>query len=214
MKIGFDVDGVLADFSTGYQDVLKRVSGRDLFLPGDAEDAPCWDWDKLRGYTAEERAAAWTWIKANPTFNLNLVPLENLATLRLFIRDLERKHEVYFITSRVGERPKRFTEIWLTAHLQYVDSLPTVLIAQHRSKGLFAKGLGLDVYVDDNYENVQDVAELSPTTRTYLRTRRYNTDQMVDVFNALMLIPYPPVNPVVTRVRTLGEVFDIELSNL
>ena len=215
MKIGFDVDGVLADFSSGYQEVLKKVSGRDLFLPGDAADAPCWDWDKFRGYTSKERLAAWNYIRTTPEFNLNLAPLEGAGTLKLLIRALERKHAVYFITSRVGDRPKRWTEIWLTAHLDYrTDVAPTVLIAEQRSKGLFAKALGLDVYVDDNFDNVHDVVALQPECRTYLRSRSYNRQSMVGEPGAYQLVEYPPVNPLIVRIDRLGEMFDAELSNL
>lgn len=221
MNIGFDVDGVLADFSTAYQNLLIEVSGRNLFLPGDAKDAPCWDWDKLRGYTSEERRATWDRIKTEPEFTLNMSELDNLSTLRMLIKDLERRHSVYYITSRVGDRVKRYTEIWLMERLAYplrcVGVMPTVLIAGHRSKGLFAKGLRLDAYIDDNYENVHDVAEMSPGTRVYLRTRRYNLDRMVEQPGEIperYLVPYAPVSDLVTRVSTLGEMIDHELTNL
>lgn len=205
MRIGFDVDGVLAAFVPAYQQLFVTTTGRNSFTMGDHLNPPEWDWPTLRGYTKEETRVVWETIKSDPTFWLNLAPEQDaVQTVRVMLKELERKHDIYFVTSRPGERVKRQTEIWLFDHLGYPMRVPgvypTVLIAGHRVKGHIAKSLNLDVYIDDNFDNVQDCAEHAPNTRTYLLSRRYN--QMADL------------DPLVVRVETIGEMFDHELSNL
>ena len=174
MRIGFDVDGVLADFSKGYMALIIKLSGRDLFAPGDWDNPPCWDWDKFRGYTAEERAMAWKHIVASATFWEELTPLPgNYETLRDVFYTLNGQHELYFITNRTGVMVKRQTENWLRYYLNLIH-VPTVLITGHGVKGLVAKALNLDAYLDDNFDNCLHCLEQAPTTHTYLLDRSYN----------------------------------------
>lgn len=201
--MAFDIDGVLADFVSAYQRLFVLTTGRDLFHCGDIDNPPVWDWPTLRGYTDEETVAVWNVIKHDSVFWMNLAAIEdNMNTLRLLIKDLEQRHEIYYVTSRLGDRPKRQTELWLAGWLRYPLNMsgcyPTVLISG--AKGDVAKALKLDVYIDDNFDNVQAVAEKSPHTRTYLLTRRYNE--------------LPLLNELVVRVDTLGQMFDHELGNL
>lgn len=205
MRIGFDVDGVLAQFIPAYQKLFVKLTGQDLFLPNDATDPPTWHWPKLRGYTDEETRQALEAIGQDPTFWLNLEEERDaVQTVRVMLKELERKHDLYFVSNRHGERVKRQTEIWLFDHLGYPMRVPgvypTVLIAGHRKKGEIAQALHLDVYIDDNYDNVCDCAEKSPATRTYLLNRSYNL--------------YGEDNPLVVRVNTVGEMLDHELNNL
>jgi 5'(3')-deoxyribonucleotidase len=206
MKIGFDVDGVLANFVPAYQNKFVEVTGRDAFEPMDILNPPCWDWPTLRGYTKEDTGKVWASICADPNFWLALRPLwGNVRTLGLLAPSLEKNHDVYFITSRPGVAVKRQTEEWLrqfVAHYQAQD--PTVLIVGHRVKGLVAKALKLDVYIDDNLDNVNDCARESIATRTYLLDAAYNQAGEGE----------EELDPLVIRVDTLGQMFDHELSHL
>lgn len=203
MRIGFDVDGVLASFVPAYQELFVALTGVNLFLPGDDVDPPCWDWPELRGYTAEQTRMVWEHIKLNPTFWEDLGTLPGLRELRSVLRDLEQRHDVYYITSRTGVSVKRQTEAWLGSYLPYTRRHPTVLIAGHRVKGSIAKALRLDVYVDDNWENAQDCACESPLTRTYLLNAAYNRQPLLE-----------EDDPLIVRVDSLAEMFEHEMTNL
>ena len=197
MRLGSDCDGVLADFASDYQSLIIKVTGKDLFLPGDVENPPTWNWPELRGYTKEEITAVWKVITSHHAFNLGHRETRDCSTLRMLMPDLQRNHDVYFITSRVGETAKWQTESWLQFHLGMLN--PTVLISAE--KGMCAKALKLNCYIDDNLDNVNDV--IVKTTlghcRTYLLNRRYNEG---------------PELPGVLRVDTLGQMFDYEITNL
>lgn len=208
MRIGLDIDGVHADFAGAFTRLIQRVTGKNLFQPGDVKNPPSWDWFFLRGYTKEEVGLAWNVVKSpGSAFWLNLEELPGAAATRLVIHDMLRWHDVYFITNRPGQNAKWQTEQWLRAHLQ-IDH-PTVLLSSE--KGLTAKALGLDCYLDDYYVNVDDVVEKTsghygvaavgkPATRTYLLDASYNINESV--------------NPFVTRVGTVGQFYDAELQNL
>lgn len=203
MKVGIDCDGVLAAFVPAYQNLCIRLTGKNLFHAGDRSDPPVWHWPQLRGYTPEEMDKVWSAIKTDPAFWLNLGDLDGLNDLRRVYRTLCRDHEVYFITARVGESAKWQTEAWLHLRLMHevweTPGTPTVLISSQ--KGLCCKALDLDVYVDDNMDNVRDCVKTARNTRTYLLDRAYN---QVGLGNDW----WPTIES--RRVQTLREMFDRE----
>ena len=68
-------------------------------------------------------------------------------------------------------------------------------------KGTTAAALALDVYIDDNLDNICAVTRESPATRAYLLHYRYNSLSPADAG------PF-------TRVYRLSEMFDREIQNL
>ena len=212
MKIGFDIDGVLASFIPAYQRLFVETTGRNTFHPNDDKDPPCWNWPQYRGYTKEEVDLVWARIKASRDFWLSLGETQHCSTLRMCIADLNRWHDIYFVTNRVGVDVKWQTEQWLMLHLGIEG--PTVLISS--MKGLCARALKLDCYIDDNLDNANDVITQTlpstraqrgtapvneqPDTRVYLLNRNYNYEGLCD-------------NRIV-RVNTLGQMLDRELVNL
>lgn len=197
MRIGFDVDGVLARFESEYYRLLCDVTGRRIPEADPAQwDSPAtWDWEKDAGYTPQEIRATWAVIAAMPDFWLSLPPIEGADTLSLCMRDLERNHDLYFITSRTStETAKTQTEEWLRTYTE-IDT-PTVLISSQ--KGLCAAALQLDAYIDDNLDNVVDVYArtelMSVPTRIFLLDKGYNqTTSLPDR---------------VTRVKSVGQMLD------
>lgn len=168
MKIGLDIDGVLAAFEPDYGELLVEVSGRNL-LPKDFHNGwqpTTWFWERELGYTKEEEAAVWKVIQSSPDFWFNLAPLcpeVNLA-------DLCEKEEVYFITHRKGGNVKAQTEDWL--RMVYDIETPTVLLSGN--KGPLASGLDLDIFVDDRDKNLWAVKGARRECECYVINYPYN----------------------------------------
>lgn len=172
MRLGYDVDGVSADFNDSFIPLVKAITGRDLFGPGYVPT--CWDYPTAVGYTAEEVSKVWDVICANPTFWMGLRPYFDAMDILERLRIASYEHDVYFITSRPGIKAKQQTEVWLATHSGDFNWNPTVLISS--AKGACAKALHLDAYIDDRLENVVDVAKQihHPMTKTFLLDRPWN----------------------------------------
>lgn len=181
MRIGCDIDGVLADFNTAFIDRVIAVTGRDLFPPRPF-DITTWNYPQAYGYTADEVSAVWETINADrffwrnlPRYESTFADLDYLAKQMLWFGS-----DVYFITARPGPTAKEQTEHWLRTHWPslVVPSL-TVLISSE--KALCAVALNLDVYIDDRRENVQSVAVARGSkTRTFVMDRPWNRDPVLE----------------------------------
>lgn len=176
MRIGFDIDGISADFIPAYEEMFVRTTGRNDFPPVDpVNSVPEWNWPTRYGYTAAETKAVWAVINKDSHFWQRLNTTPEFATFSRWFYDQDvRDHEIYFVTSRPGLNPKLQTEDWFYRHL---NCPVTVLISD--SKGAVCKALNLDFYLDDKLENILDVQQTSPNTRAYLLDRAYNRDQEV-----------------------------------
>lgn len=169
MKIGFDVDGVLADFNAAFIDRIIRVTNRDLF-PRRPFDIPCWSYPAHYGYTPEEEHSVWTSIKADKSFWRTLSAYPDAGdVLRILHLARTMGHDVYFVTARPGVNAKLQTELWLS-NLGMEN--PTVLISPHKLN--CARALELDVYIDDKVENCFSVAD---HCKTYLVHRPWNSPE-------------------------------------
>jgi uncharacterized HAD superfamily protein len=170
MIIGVDVDGVLANWSDAFQRRMIRVINEDRFPPSFIPNV--WDWPELF-YTPDEVARVWNAVKGDRNFWADLEPYYNEKVIQSL--DHLRTHvahgdDVYFITSRVGYKAKQQTETWLLHH--GFGPHATVLISSE--KGRCAHALKLNLYIDDQLENVMGVAVRAPQCDTYLIDRPWN----------------------------------------
>ena len=202
----FDIDGLFANFAGAYMRVIIEISGRDLFLLGDAENAPTWDFDYFRGYTREEHRAAWNMILRDQYFWLSLSPIQpNCAWFRDRADKFYGEHDIYFLTNRNGVDVKQSTERWLR-EIVTNRYTPTVLLTDDvtgEDKGLILRGLRADAFIDDRFENAQQAVAHAPDTRVYLYNRRYNAP----IDDARIV---HDCDSRVTRVDTLEDFFTYE----
>lgn len=189
MRIGLDIDGILADFNRSYMALLVELTGEDKFGPDYVPTT--WAYPTSVGYTKENETDAWEIIKHSNFWSI----LDAYPGVDEFLSNLPTNHDYYFITSRPGERAKLDTEDWF---MQHGVDLPTVLISSE--KGECCHALNIDLYIDDKNENVLDVLDKSPSTDVYMLGRPWNSQQSVNDF----LIP---------RLATLTEFLEAILDD-
>jgi hypothetical protein len=176
LRIGFDMDGTLADFGRAFHDVEARLFGPG---PGIREGQPEREEEAqshpskstLAAVATEEdaavagmsqaelrrrRAAIWKVIQETPDFWRTLKAMDEGAVERIHRLMLQHKWEVFFITQRPytdGDTVQRQTQKWL---VEQGFDLPSVLVLGG-SRGAAAAALRLDYHVDDSAQNCVDV---------------------------------------------------------
>jgi hypothetical protein len=165
-RIGFDMDGVLADFSAAFHVVEARLFPQSPAVPAGQPER-----EAAATGTAESdlpsrvlpphelrrrREAIWADIRATPDFWITLPPTEAGAVGRLHALMLRHRWEVFFITQRpatAGDTVQRQTQRWL---VEQGFDLPSVLVIPG-SRGAASAALQLDYHVDDSAQNCVDV---------------------------------------------------------
>lgn len=167
MRIGIDVDGVLACFEKGAVNISRSQCGKPElgYRPGD------WDWTDS-GMSREEIKNMWEGILHQRSFWYNLENAPGFTADSL--DNLQHAgHDLHFITTRYvkggGIKPFEQTFDWL---VERGVIYPSVIVTEE--KGLIAEALHLDTFIDDKPENLIKVREARPKCKTYLLDAPWN----------------------------------------
>lgn len=151
LRLGFDVDGVVADFRSAFLEAAAGILGRE------AIDRPAADFETLSPADAKR---VWDVIVNEPNWWVRVPPYEPAQIGRLYQLARRFRWEVLFLTSRVttaGDSVQFQTQAWLEAHGYYIPAVFTV----PGSRGEVANSLRLDLIVDDQFMNCAEVVAAS-----------------------------------------------------
>jgi uncharacterized HAD superfamily protein len=175
LRVGFDLDGTVADMYSALRREAIKLFGEDVLhsapiasTPQDAkqeqtpqpkaedEQTTTLAIQELH-LTARQQNQLWDHVKKIENFWTTLPELEPGIISRIAKAASERRWEIIFLTTRPateGELVQLQSQRWLEAHgCQY----PSVFVVQ-RSRGKIADALHLDAFVDDRPENCLDIA--------------------------------------------------------
>lgn len=169
MRLGFDLDGTVADLQGALAREARRLfpdidpgalprsiaaNAESAGAEGETESAPVFSMSAL---TQRQQRELWNAACARVNFWETLDEIEPGSLARLSQLARELRWEVIFLTSRPetrGDTAQLQSHRWLAAR---GFEMPSVFVV-HGSRGKIAASLHLDVLVDDRPENCLDIA--------------------------------------------------------
>ena len=187
MVIGFDIDGVLADFITPFLRMLGQRAACGVIDPATVTDPNFMRHPFLTEALIMECVDS---VSHDPEFWRTLAPLPSPEQWQA-LNQLGLDHQLMFITHRWVRDTydiHRVTCDWLERH---GVSNPAVHFTQEK-KSVLVNRLDIEVFIDDRHENCEDVATSS---------------------SAVVFMPYRSYNqsfhhPKVKRIQELNELFE------
>lgn len=152
LRIGVDVDGVLADFRTAFHDAARQCLRRDIEETSDPK-AP-------QAILQKDVKRVWEWVSKRPNWWMDLQPYEPDQIARFYSTTRAAGWEVFFLTNRPasgGDSVQFQTQWWIERQGFFLPAVLTV----PGSRGDIANGLRLDLVVDDLSINCVEVASSS-----------------------------------------------------
>ena len=157
LRLGFDIDGVLANFRAAFHDAAVRIVKHDVddFDPADPPQGPS-------PLSADDVRRVWDHIGKTANWWMEIDPYEPEQIARLYSLTRAAGWEVFFMTKRppsAGDSVQFQTQWWIERFGFYLPSVLTV----PGSRGDVANALRLDLIVDDQLINCVEVVSASPT---------------------------------------------------
>jgi hypothetical protein len=167
LRIGLDVDGVLADFRSSFHTAALRVLRRDV---GGANDSPQGGGPLAPG----DMRRVWDHIAKTQNWWMEVEPYEPEQIARLYSLTRASGWEVFFLTKRppsAGDSVQFQTQWWIERFGFYLPAVLTV----PGSRGDIANGLRLDLVLDDQLINCVEVVSATPTKALLMQRTPDNT---------------------------------------
>ena len=161
LRIGIDVDGVIADFRTAFHAAAVRCLRRDVSNSEDGQSAGPLSSDDVR--------KVWDHIARTQNWWMDVPPYEPDQIARLYSLTRAGGWEVFFMTKRppsAGDSVQFQTQWWIERFGFYLPAVMTV----PGSRGDLANGLRLDMVIDDQVLNCIEVISAA-TTKALLMLR-------------------------------------------
>jgi hypothetical protein len=155
LRIGIDVDGVLADFRTAFHTAAIRVLRREV---DEGDVSP----QSAGPLAPDDLRKVWDYIAKTQNWWMAVEPYEPGQIARLYSLTRAAGWEVFFLTRRppsAGDSVQFQTQWWIERCGFYLPAVLTV----PGSRGDIANGLRLDLLVDDQLINCVEVVSATPT---------------------------------------------------
>lgn len=147
LRVGFDLDGVLADFRSAFSGFAREVLHEDIDAARDPD---------AQSRTPGDVEKVWKAIAKSHNWWTTIKPFEPEQIARLYALAREGRWDVVFLTKRPpssGDSVQFQAQWWLERHGYLLPSVITV----PGSRGELANALRLDLIVDDQLINCAEI---------------------------------------------------------
>ena len=154
LRLGIDIDDVLADFRSAFQLIASECLGEAIDVVNSPQQL------NLDSLTSPQLRRVWKLIVSTPNWWTTLPPFEPEQIKRLYRLARKLKWEVYFLTKRptTAGDPVQFQSQWWLEEQGFF--LPSVMSVSG-SRGELANALRLDLVIDDQMLNCIEVISSS-----------------------------------------------------
>ena len=152
LRLGIDIDGVLADFRNAFRETARECLRRDVGSDAGGEAS----------LTHVDIDRVWNHIARRPNWWITLRAYEPAEIARLYALARAQRWEVCFLTKRPasgGDTVQFQTQWWLEQQGFYLPAVLTV----PGSRGDLANALRLDLAIDDQFVNCAEIIAAGPT---------------------------------------------------
>jgi hypothetical protein len=152
LRLGIDIDGVLADFRNAFRDTARECLRREVGSDSQTDNS----------LTHVDIDRVWNHIARRPNWWMTLRAYEPGAIANLYTLARSHKWEVCFLTKRpasAGDSVQFQTQWWLEQQGFYLPAVITV----PGSRGDLANSLRLDLAIDDQFVNCAEIIAAGPT---------------------------------------------------
>lgn len=176
MKLGFDIDGIVANMSDALIEAMNSEFGlnydESIFVHHNLFKNTYVDDPELNDKIAQH-------MRENVIYNKAAVSiLEPYPNVTMALRKLARQHSLHYITGRPSEQQNTCIE-WLRNNNIPFDSVHAVGKA---AKGMVGRSLNLDFYIDDELKHLDSMYKFKNRWRKGLALfrRPWNQKDRVD----------------------------------
>jgi len=183
LRLGFDIDGVLADFRSAFRTTARECLGPQAVGPDNDGDTPL-------PLSQRDVEKVWAHIARTHNWWMQVGAYEPAEIARLYALARAARWEVFFLTKRprsAGDPVQFQTQSWLERQGFYLPAVLTV----PGSRGELANSLRLDLVVDDQIVNCVEIIGAGPA-KTMLMIRdadptlaKHATDRGIGVVTSL-----------------------------
>jgi hypothetical protein len=148
LRLGIDVDGIVADFRSAFRALAQKQLGIA------AEDVE-------RELSNADIDRLWKAVGSSTNWWVDVPAHEPDQIARLYAQARRERWEVFFLTSRplsAGDSVQLQTQVWLE---RFGFLLPSVLTAPAGARGELARALRLDLALDDRLVNCLEIISAS-----------------------------------------------------
>lgn len=163
LKIGLDIDGVVADSFPVFRRELNKHFGKDIF------EINSYDMSKLYNIPADDLNSFFV---TNMEY-LFLAPNPKEGVVETIQEWLKAGHQIVYVTARKKGEEERITQKWFDRY--EIPREKTVFVGSN-SKTIAIKEFSLDVFVDDFLSNAVEISELG--VPVFLMDAPYNQGKL------------------------------------